>query len=95
MKFTPEKGTVLVECAQKGKLAELSVIDTGLGIPKQEQQAIFDKFHQVGSTTKGIREGTGLGLAITKRLVEEHGGTLAVESEPGRGSKFTFTLPLA
>ena len=51
--------------------------DTGIGIPKQEQASIFDKFYQVGSTTKGVREGTGLGLAITKQLVEMHGGGIS------------------
>jgi len=72
----------------------VSVTDTGIGIPKHEHEAIFDKFHQVGATTKGVREGTGLGLPITKRLVEEHGGSLRVESEPNRGSRFTFTIPI-
>ena len=71
---------------------EISVIDTGIGIPKEQQEAIFDKFYQVGATTKGVREGTGLGLAITKALVEEHGGRIWVKSEPGKGSRFTFTI---
>jgi signal transduction histidine kinase len=72
-----------------------AIADTGLGIPKHEHETIFDKFHQVGSTTKGVREGTGLGLAITKHLTEQHGGRIWVESEHGHGSKFSFTLPLA
>lgn len=95
VKFTPAKGLVSVACSKNGKFARLSVTDTGLGIPAHEQEAIFDKFHQVGSTTKGVREGTGLGLAITKHLIEEHGGSIEVESELGRGSRFSFTLPLA
>jgi signal transduction histidine kinase len=72
----------------------VSVSDTGVGIPAEEHDFIFDKFHQVGATTKGIREGTGLGLAITKHLVEQHGGTIRVESQPRKGSTFFFTLPL-
>jgi signal transduction histidine kinase len=68
--------------------------DTGVGIPAEEHEAIFDEFHQVGATTKGMKEGTGLGLAITRRLVRQHGGEIRVESEPGKGSRFFFTLPL-
>jgi PAS domain S-box-containing protein len=93
VKFTPEGGRITVTAHQAGDLVEISVADTGVGIPLQEHEAIFDIFHQAGATTKGVREGTGLGLAITKRLVEEHGGTIVVESEPGRGSRFTFAIP--
>jgi signal transduction histidine kinase len=71
---------------------EVSVTDTGIGIPKEQHEAIFDKFHQVGATTKGVREGTGLGLAITKALIEGHGGRISVNSELGKGSRFTFTI---
>jgi CheY-like chemotaxis protein len=74
--------------------AEIAVCDTGIGIPHEEHEAIFSTFHQVGSTTKGVREGTGLGLAITRRLVEHHGGRIWVQSDPGKGSTFHFTLPL-
>jgi signal transduction histidine kinase len=70
----------------------MSVSDTGIGIPAAQHEAVFDKFYQVGATTKGVREGTGLGLAITKSLVEKHGGRIWVESEPGKGSRFTFTI---
>lgn len=93
VKFTPKQGAVSVECLVEDDLVRFHVIDTGLGIPKEEQQAIFDKFHQVGSTTNGVREGTGLGLAITRHLVERHGGSIEVESEPGVGSRFSFSLP--
>jgi PAS domain S-box-containing protein len=94
VKFTPEGGSVRVEAVLRGGMAEFSVIDNGVGIPPEEQLAVFDKFYQTGNTTKGIREGTGLGLAITQRLVEEHGGTIRLESTVGRGSRFTFTIPL-
>ena len=94
VKFTPAGGRIEVEATRAAGAAEVSVSDTGVGIPRQEHAAIFDIFHQVGATTKGVREGTGLGLAITKRLVEQHGGTIAVSSEPGKGSRFTFTIPV-
>lgn len=95
VKFTPEGGRVWIEAVPgDGRLA-LTVGDTGMGIPPAEQQAIFEEFYQVGTTTKGVKEGTGLGLAITKRLVELHGGKIEVVSEPGQGSRFTFTLPAA
>jgi signal transduction histidine kinase len=76
------------------KLLVVSVTDTGIGVPEGEHESIFDKFHQVGATTKGVREGTGLGLPITRRLVEAHGGSMRVESQLNLGSRFTFTLPL-
>jgi PAS domain S-box-containing protein len=94
VKFTPEGGRVCVEAAVREPYVAISVVDTGVGIPPEEHASIFDKFYQVGATTKGIREGTGLGLAITKRLVEQHGGSIGVESERNRGSRFTFTIPL-
>jgi PAS domain S-box-containing protein len=94
LKFTPEGGKVAVEAALRNGFIEISVSDTGIGIPKDQHEAVFDKFYQVGATTKGVREGTGLGLAISKALVEEHGGRIWLESEPGRGSRFTFTIAL-
>jgi signal transduction histidine kinase len=94
VKFTPEGGTIQVEVAPRNSVVEVSVSDTGIGISLEEQTAIFDQFHQVGSTTQGVREGTGLGLAITKQLAEAHGGRIWLESEPGRGSRFYFSLPI-
>ncbi len=94
VKFTPEGGTIQVDGRVSGDLLEMSVRDTGIGIPKEQHEAVFDKFYQVGSTTKGVREGTGLGLAITKTLVAEHGGQIRLESERGKGSRFTFTIGL-
>jgi PAS domain S-box-containing protein len=94
IKFTPPGGRVSIEsCDGQGSI-QFCVADTGIGIPATEHEAIFDSFHQVGTTTKGVREGTGLGLAITKRLVEQHGGRIWLESEPGKGSRFFFTMPL-
>ena len=68
-------------------------MDTGIGIAAEDREVIFNEFHQVGTPAGGVKEGTGLGLAITRRLVELHGGRISVESEQGKGSRFTFTLP--
>ncbi|MGA3202267.1 MAG: ATP-binding protein [Bryobacteraceae bacterium] len=92
VKFTPHGGSIRVEARLRGEFVEVSVTDTGIGIPKDQHEAIFDKFHQVGATTKGVREGTGLGLAISKALIEGHGGRISVSSELGKGSRFTFTI---
>ena len=94
VKFTPEGGHVRIGAAQRDGFVQISVADTGVGIPKGEQAAIFDPFYQA-SRTKLVHEGTGLGLAITKRLIEQHGGRIWLESDPGKGSRFTFTLPRA
>jgi PAS domain S-box-containing protein len=96
VKFTPEHGRVQVEAAvsEGSAFCRFAVSDTGIGIPQAEHGAIFDKFYQASSTTRGVREGTGLGLSITRHLVEEHGGRIWVESEPGKGSRFSFTMPV-
>ena len=92
MKFTPENGRVwIAECSRENS-ACFCVGDTGIGIPSAELEAVFDEFHQVGAPPGAVKEGTGLGLAITKRLVDLHGGTIWVESTPGRGSRFFFSL---
>jgi signal transduction histidine kinase/CHASE3 domain sensor protein len=95
VKFTPEGGRVWIEAARKDDCVQICVGDTGIGIAPEEQTAVFEEFYQAGGTTKTPGEGTGLGLNITKRLVELHGGKIWVESEPGRGSRFRFTLPCA
>jgi signal transduction histidine kinase len=93
IKFTPEGGVVQVQASRNGSYAKLSVTDTGVGIRTEDQAVIFDEFRQVGDG-RAKKEGTGLGLAIAKRLVEQHGGEISVESEVGKGSRFNFTLPL-
>ena len=73
---------------------EISVSDTGVGITAEDQKVVFEEFKQVGSDYTRKAEGTGLGLALTKRFVELHGGNIRLESIPGKGSTFTFTIPL-
>jgi signal transduction histidine kinase len=69
------------------------VIDTGVGIPAAEQATIFEEFRQVSGVYAHKKEGTGLGLTLAKKFVELHGGKIWVESEVGKGSRFSFTLP--
>jgi len=91
-KFTPDGGQVSILAGQKNQSILLEIKDTGMGIPQDKLQMIFDEFYQVEGGKHG---GTGLGLAIAKRLVEEHGGKIWVESQLGKGSTFYFTLPLS
>jgi DNA-binding response OmpR family regulator/anti-sigma regulatory factor (Ser/Thr protein kinase) len=94
VKFTPDKGKVGIVAKRVNGAVQIAVWDTGVGIAPEEQQRIFEEFQQVRHGLAGKTEGTGLGLALTKRFVELHGGTIWVESTPGRGSTFTFTLPV-
>jgi signal transduction histidine kinase len=94
VKFTPEGGQIKVEAGLGDSAVIVSVADTGIGIAREDQEAIFEEFRQVGSNYAQKREGTGLGLTLTRRFVEMHGGKIWVESELGKGSKFTFTLPI-
>jgi signal transduction histidine kinase len=91
-KFTADGGQVTILVGQRDQSILLEVKDTGMGIPEDKLQMIFDEFYQVEGGKHG---GTGLGLAIAKRLVEEQGGNIWVESQLGKGSTFYFTLPLA
>jgi GAF domain-containing protein/anti-sigma regulatory factor (Ser/Thr protein kinase) len=93
VKFTPEGGRIHVEARLGDDAVILSVADTGIGIAPEDYEAVFEEFRQVGTNYAQKREGTGLGLTLTKKFVEMHGGKIWVESEPGKGSTFTFTLP--
>jgi signal transduction histidine kinase/ActR/RegA family two-component response regulator len=93
IKFTPARGRVSLEARLLGDRVTVSVIDTGVGIKAEDVPRLFRVFEQLEAGT-GKQEGTGLGLALTRRLIELHGGEIHVESEPGKGSRFFFTLPL-
>ena len=93
VKFTPEGGRISITASKTDNGAEISVSDTGIGIPPAEQPTIFEEFRQVGGDYAHKKEGTGLGLTLAKKFVELHGGKIWVESEVGKGSTFTFTLP--
>ena len=92
IKFTPEGGEIRLSAHRLEGVVRVEVRDSGPGIPLEEQERIFEAFYRLGETDKKT-EGTGLGLAITRQLVELHGGKLGLESRPGSGSCFYFTLP--
>jgi len=92
IKFT-ENGGVLLTLRRENGWVQFAVQDTGIGIPPEAQTSIFEEFQQVDNSFTRRYDGTGLGLAIAKKIVEMHGGTIAVESTPGKGSTFTVALP--
>ncbi|MGB8511002.1 MAG: ATP-binding protein [Pyrinomonadaceae bacterium] len=95
LKFTSKGGRIEVSAAQVGGFIRVSVADTGVGIAPDDLARLFDKFEQARSRATRSEKGTGLGLYITRQLVELHGGEISVESELGRGSTFSFTIPVA
>ncbi len=93
IKFTPEGGRVDIKTTRTGSWVKTEVRDTGIGIEKEKIACLFSEFYQVDKTRDEQLGGTGIGLALTRRLVELHRGEIGVESEPGKGSNFWFTLP--
>ncbi|MEA2844635.1 MAG: hypothetical protein QOJ69_2306, partial [Actinomycetota bacterium] len=93
IKFTPDGGRVSVCADQQGDTIVIQVVDTGMGIPPDEQERIFERFFRSPSARRLAVPGTGLGLSITRTIIEKHGGTISVASSPGEGTAFTVTLP--
>ena len=94
IKFSSEGGTVRLLAESREQEFLFQVKDEGRGIPSHQQEAVFDRFQQVDVSDARVKGGAGLGLAISRKIVEEHGGRIWVESAPGQGSTFSFTLPL-
>jgi signal transduction histidine kinase len=93
--YTHKGGTINVAAAKQGDWVEVSVSDTGEGIPAEDLPNIFERFYRVDKSRARVTGGGGLGLTIAKRLVEAHGGTIKVQSKLGKGSRFSFTIPIA
>ena len=94
IKYTPDCGSVSVEARRLDGYVDIWVTDTGMGIAKEDQERIFQRFTQIDSSTTRAQGGTGLGLAIAKELVELHGGKIRVQSRLGKGSSFIFSMPV-
>ena len=93
-KYTAQGGRIGVQASRRTDAARFIVWDTGIGIPRKDFDRIFDRFYQVGSSLARRYEGMGLGLSIAKEMIELHGGHIKVESQEGKGSAFTVTIPL-
>jgi two-component system sensor histidine kinase SenX3 len=92
--YTPANGRIGVKVRANGDYVFISVTDTGIGITKENQRKIFDRFFRAEDSEVQRIAGTGLGLSIVHSLIEMHGGNIEVQSTPGEGSTFTFSLPL-
>jgi len=95
LKYTPYEGTISLSLTTDERFAIVKVSDTGIGISPDDLPHIFERFYRADRTRSRERGGSGLGLAIVQSIVQEHQGTIEVESTPGRGSTFTLSLPLA
>ena len=94
IKFSPKGGKIAVSLKKADRLVKISVSDTGMGIPKKDLPHIFEKFYRAENASMQAIGGTGLGLGIVKYIIESHGGKISVESKLGKGSTFSFTLPI-
>jgi two-component system phosphate regulon sensor histidine kinase PhoR len=92
IKYTPEGGSIDISTVEKEGMLKVDVKDTGIGIPEKDLPRIFERFYRVDAARSREQGGTGLGLAIVKHIVQQYGGSVSVESVPGKGSTFSFTL---
>ena len=90
----PKTGRIAISLRHQDNHLKVYVEDNGIGIRKEDQEVIFEQFRQIAQSGRGRPSGSGLGLAITRRIINHHHGRIFVVSEPGKGSKFSFILPL-
>jgi signal transduction histidine kinase len=95
VRFTPDGGSVTISARRRNGSVEVAVADTGAGIAPEHLPRLFERFYRADAARTRGEGGTGIGLAIARSVVEAHGGRISAESEPGRGSVFTFDLPSA
>jgi len=95
IKYTHDNGTVSVEARSAGDMVEIWINDTGIGMAREDQDKVFQRFTQIDSSATRTQGGTGLGLTIVRELVELHGGTIRIQSKLGKGSSFIFTMPIS
>jgi two-component system phosphate regulon sensor histidine kinase PhoR len=95
IKYTPNNGTITISAAQKDSFIQIDIADTGIGIAEKDMPRLFERFYRVDKARSREQGGTGLGLSIVKHIVQSHGGEIWVESRQGKGSTFSFTIPIA
>lgn len=95
IKYTPAEGTITLSVERESEYVKVNVRDTGYGIPQADLPYIFDRFYRIRDEARAEIEGNGLGLAIVKSIAEKHGGNVAVESQPGQGTCFSFSMPVS
>ncbi|MFA4981032.1 MAG: ATP-binding protein [Candidatus Omnitrophota bacterium] len=95
VKYTPEGGSIAINASDKGNVVQIDISDTGIGISEKDLPRIFERFYRVDKARSRELGGTGLGLSIVKHIIQAHNGQVWVQSTPGRGSTFSFTIPIA
>ena len=94
IKYTPKGGAVTLSLSEKDNFLEVAIEDTGMGIPPEELPKVFDEFYRASNARATERDGTGLGLSIAKQVIERHGGKIWAQSHLGKGSIFSYALPI-
>jgi two-component system phosphate regulon sensor histidine kinase PhoR len=95
IKYTPEGGNINIEVKKSGDKMFFSIQDSGIGIPEEDKKRIFERFYRVDKARSRSMGGTGIGLSIVRNIIKQHSSEISVESEEGKGSKFTFYLKIA